>query len=46
MKKEGKVLRWDAARGFGFIRSADTSADIFSISKTFAARQARKKACR
>ena len=35
MKKEGKVLRWDAARGFGFIRSADTSADIFFHIKDF-----------
>ena len=35
MKKEGKILRWDAARGFGFIRSAGTSADIFFHVKDF-----------
>jgi len=29
MQKDGKVMRWDSARGFGFIRSPDTPADIF-----------------
>ncbi len=29
MKRQGQVVRWDAARAFGFIRSAATSADIF-----------------
>nr|WP_315225488.1 cold shock and DUF1294 domain-containing protein [uncultured Albidiferax sp.] len=29
MKKQGTVQRWDATRGFGFIRSPDTVADIF-----------------
>nr|WP_315184377.1 cold shock and DUF1294 domain-containing protein [uncultured Albidiferax sp.] len=29
MKKQGKVQRWDATRGFGFIRSPETVADIF-----------------
>ena len=29
MKKEGTVVRWDATRGFGFIRSPATDADIF-----------------
>lgn len=29
MKKQGKVIRWDDERGFGFIRSPQTSADIF-----------------
>lgn len=29
MKKIGTVKRWDAARGFGFIRSSDSSADVF-----------------
>ena len=29
MKKQGTVIRWDDERGFGFIRSAQTSADIF-----------------
>lgn len=29
MKKQGVVRRWDAARGFGFIRGPGTSADVF-----------------
>lgn len=29
MKKQGVVRRWDAERGFGFIRSPGTSADVF-----------------
>jgi uncharacterized membrane protein YsdA (DUF1294 family)/cold shock CspA family protein len=29
MQKTGKVLRWDADKGFGFIRSPDTDADVF-----------------
>jgi len=29
MKKEGTVAKWDDARGFGFIRSPDSSADVF-----------------
>lgn len=29
MKKQGKVVRWDSTRAFGFIRSPDTPADIF-----------------
>jgi len=29
MKKQGTVIRWDSERGFGFIRSPQTSADIF-----------------
>ncbi len=29
MRKQGTVLRWDTERGFGFIRSPDTTADIF-----------------
>ncbi|MEZ5705199.1 MAG: cold shock and DUF1294 domain-containing protein [Burkholderiaceae bacterium] len=29
MRKKGKVLRWDAQRGFGFIRSPDTVAEVF-----------------
>lgn len=29
MQKQGTVIRWDAARAFGFIRSPDTSADVF-----------------
>ena len=29
MHKQGTIVRWDASRGFGFIRSPDTSADVF-----------------
>lgn len=29
MQKQGKVVRWNAERAFGFIRSADTNADVF-----------------
>ncbi|MBV7454971.1 cold shock and DUF1294 domain-containing protein [Acidovorax sp. sif1233] len=29
MHKQGTVIRWDATRAFGFIRSPDTSADVF-----------------
>jgi uncharacterized membrane protein YsdA (DUF1294 family)/cold shock CspA family protein len=29
MRKKGTVVRWDGERGFGFIRGADTVADIF-----------------
>lgn len=29
MRKQGTVVRWEAERGFGFIRSPDTVADIF-----------------
>lgn len=29
MHKQGKVVRWEADRGFGFIRSSDTPADVF-----------------
>jgi uncharacterized membrane protein YsdA (DUF1294 family)/cold shock CspA family protein len=29
MKKQGQVQRWVATRGFGFIRSPDTVADVF-----------------
>lgn len=29
MQKKGTVIRWDATRAFGFIRSPDTSADVF-----------------
>ena len=29
MQKQGTVVRWDASRAFGFIRSPDTSADVF-----------------
>lgn len=29
MKKEGTIVRWDDARGFGFIRSPASTADVF-----------------
>jgi len=29
MQKQGTVIRWEATRAFGFIRSPDTSADVF-----------------
>jgi len=29
MRKPGSITRWDAARGFGFIRSPESSADVF-----------------
>ena len=29
MQKKGTVICWDATRAFGFIRSPDTSADVF-----------------
>jgi len=29
MQKQGTIIRWDAARAFGFIRSPNTSADVF-----------------
>jgi uncharacterized membrane protein YsdA (DUF1294 family)/cold shock CspA family protein len=35
MQKQGRVVRWDAARAFGFIRSPDTSADVFFHARDF-----------
>ncbi|MCZ8257370.1 MAG: cold shock domain-containing protein, partial [Polaromonas sp.] len=29
MRKQGTIVRWEAARGFGFIRSPAASADVF-----------------
>ncbi len=29
MRKQGKVFRWDSAKGFGFIRSPETDQEIF-----------------
>ena len=29
MKKQGTVVRWDDARGFGFIRTGASTADVF-----------------
>lgn len=40
MKKQGKVVRWDSARAFGFIRSPDTPADIFFHIRDFQGRAA------
>jgi uncharacterized membrane protein YsdA (DUF1294 family)/cold shock CspA family protein len=37
MKKQGTVLKWDDARGFGFIRSAESSADVFFHARDFRA---------
>lgn len=35
MRKHGTVVRWEAQRGFGFIRSADTAGDIFFHKQDF-----------
>ena len=35
MKKQGTVIRWEDERGFGFIRSPQTAADIFFHIKDF-----------
>lgn len=35
MRKQGTVLRWDAARGFGFIQSPASSADVFFHKQEF-----------
>lgn len=35
MRQQGTIVRWDTARGFGFIRSAVASADIFFHAKDF-----------
>lgn len=40
MKKQGKVVRWDSARAFGFIRSPETPADIFFHIRDFQGRAA------
>jgi uncharacterized membrane protein YsdA (DUF1294 family)/cold shock CspA family protein len=29
MRKQATIIRWDGTRGFGFMRSADTPADVF-----------------
>lgn len=36
MKKQATIIRWDDARGFGFMRSPDTSADVFFHVKDWA----------
>lgn len=38
MRKQGYIVRWDATRGFGFIRSPDTSADVFFHVRDFQSR--------
>lgn len=43
MRKQGKVVRWDVARGFGFIRSPETDADIFFHVKDFGSNAAPKE---
>ncbi len=35
MKKRGTIVRWDAARGFGFIRSAEVAGEVFFHVKAF-----------
>lgn len=35
MQKQGTVIRWDATRGFGFIRSQDTPGDVFFHARDF-----------
>ena len=37
MKKIGTIKRWDAARGFGFIHSSDSDADVFFHVRDFRA---------
>ena len=37
MKKIGTIKRWDAARGFGFIHSRDSNADVFFHVRDFRA---------
>ena len=37
MKKIGTIQRWDAARGFGFIHSSDSNADVFFHVRDFRA---------
>lgn len=35
MRRQGIVVRWNAERAFGFIRSPDTSADVFFHARDF-----------
>ena len=39
MKRQGRLVRWEAERGFGFIRSSDVSADVFVHLRDFSDRQ-------
>jgi len=35
MKRQGRLVRWEADRGFGFIRSPEVSADVFVHQRDF-----------
>ena len=39
MKRQGRLVRWEADRGFGFIRSPEVSADVFVHLRDFCDRQ-------
>jgi len=39
MKRQGRLVRWEAERGFGFVRSPDVSADVFVHLRDFSDRQ-------
>ncbi|AGU49507.1 cold-shock DNA-binding domain-containing protein [Variovorax paradoxus B4] len=39
MKRQGRLVRWEAERGFGFIRSPEVSADVFVHLRDFLDRQ-------
>ena len=39
MKRQGRLVRWEADRGFGFIRSPEVSADVFVHLRDFSDRQ-------
>ena len=39
MKRQGRLVRWEAERGFGFIRSPEVSADVFVHLRDFRDRQ-------
>jgi uncharacterized membrane protein YsdA (DUF1294 family)/cold shock CspA family protein len=38
MNKQGTIVRWDAQRGFGFLRSASTESDVFFHVRDFRGR--------
>ena len=39
MKRQGRLVRWEAERGFGFIRCPDVSADVFVHLRDFSDRE-------
>lgn len=39
MKRQGRLVRWEAERGFGFIRSPEVAADVFVHLRDFVDRQ-------